>query len=98
MEKIKLKPVSSAILIDGYMRLKNSDEKNSIYALDGPYWMVTCIDDCGVYWACYWEVTDDNIDGDVYGIKPDFILKQYRSRITKEIFWGLSNIPAEIYG
>lgn len=98
MRKIKLKPVSSAILIDGYMRLKNSNEKDSIYALDGAYWMVTCIDDSGVYWVCYWEVIEDNIDGDVYGIKPDFILKQYRSRINKEIFWGLSNIPAEIYG
>lgn len=98
MEKRKLKPVSAANLIDGYMRLKNSDGKDSIYALNGPYWMVTCIDNSGKYWLCYWQVTDENINGDVYGIKPDFILKQYCSWSTKEIYWGLSDIPVELEG
>ena len=98
MRKIKLKPVSTANLIDGYMRLKNSDGKDSIYAINGAYWRITCVDDFGVYWLCYWEITDDNIDGDVYGIQPDFVLKQYRSWRNKEIFWGLSDVPVELYG
>lgn len=94
MEKRKLKPISNANLIDGYMRLKNSDGKDSIYALDGPYWLVTCIDDSGNYWLCYWQVTDDNLDGDVYGLKPDFVLRQYYP--GKKTFWRLSDVPVEL--